>query len=115
MTAERLRDTPPTHLAALNIFLFSLVNGAIRFTRGGIPAAWGLHFVWNSFYVILGATITGENFEVPFVQFSSDGPLWLSGGAYGPEGGIGTTIVTIAALIFIYRYLKRPESNGSSR
>jgi membrane protease YdiL (CAAX protease family) len=93
-------------LAATNIFLFSLVNGAMRFTSGGIPAAWGFHFVWNSFYVVCGATLTGGNFQIPFIQFLSDDPVWLSGGAYGPEGSIGTTIVTMTALVFLYRYLK---------
>ena len=93
-------------LAVLNIFIFSLVNGVMRFTRGGIPAAWGFHFAWNSLYVISGATLSGENFQVPLIQFPSDGPGWLSGGAYGPEGGLGTSIITIVGLMIIYKYLQ---------
>jgi membrane protease YdiL (CAAX protease family) len=93
-------------LAASNIFLFSLMNGALRFSPGGIPAAWGFHFAWNSLYVILGAPLTGERFEVPFVQFLSEGPVSLSGGDYGPEGSIAAFVMLIAALIFMYKYLQ---------
>jgi membrane protease YdiL (CAAX protease family) len=94
-------------LVAINIFLFSLVNGAMRFTPGGIPAAWGFHFAWNGLHVLLGATLTGENFGVPVVRFISQGPVWLSGGAYGPEGGLGTTMATIVGLILIWRFMGR--------
>jgi membrane protease YdiL (CAAX protease family) len=94
-------------LPATNIFIFSLVNGAMRFTAGGIPAAWGFHFAWNSLQVLAGATLTGENFQVPFVQFLSDEPVWLSGGAYGPEGGLGTSLATLVGLLLIGRYLQR--------
>jgi len=92
-------------LVATNIFLFSLVNGAMRLTPGGIPAAWGFHFAWNSLHILLGATLTGENYAVPAAQFIGQGSKWLSGGAYGPEGGLGTTVATIIGLILIWRFL----------
>jgi membrane protease YdiL (CAAX protease family) len=100
-------------LVAVNIFVFSLVNGACRFTTGGIPAAWGFHFAWNSLQVMLGATLTGEDFGIPMVRFVGEGPKWLSGGLYGPEGGIGTTVATTIGLLLIWRYLRRRKTTGS--
>jgi len=94
-------------MVAGNIFLFSLVNGVMRFTPGGIPAAWGFHFAWNSLHILLGATLTGENYAVPGAQFISEGSKWLSGGDYGPEGGLGTSVATIVGLVIIWRYLRR--------
>ncbi len=94
-------------LPAVNMFIFSLVAGAIRFTSGGIPAAWGFHFAWNCLYSILGATVTGMNFEIPGIRFEGSGPEWLSGGRYGPEGSIGTTITTVVILVLLGRYLRR--------
>lgn len=91
-------------LAATNIFLFSLVNGAIRYTPGGIPAAWGFHFAWNSLQVLSGAVLTGIDLRVPLVRFSSQGPDWLSGGAFGPEGALGATAATIIGLLLIRRF-----------
>jgi membrane protease YdiL (CAAX protease family) len=96
-----------TVLAAVNILLFSLVNGAMRFTPGGIPAAWGFHFAWNGLYVLLGANLSGTNYEVPAVRLVGAGPAWMSGGAYGPEGAIGTTVMTAVALMLIWKYLRR--------
>lgn len=98
----------------INIFLFSLVNGTMRFTPGGIAAAWGFHFTWNTVYVLLGATLTGENFEVPGLRFTSEGPTWLSGGAYGPEGGFATTVVTIIGFLVIIRYFPQQDVIGES-
>ncbi len=94
-------------LPAFNLFIFSLVTGAIRFTPGGIPAAWGFHFAWNCLYSFLGATVTGMNLQIPGIRFEGSGPDWLSGGLYGPEGSIGTTITTIVGLVLIGRYLRR--------
>jgi len=94
-------------LAAVNILIFSMVNGAIRFTPGGIPAAWGFHFAWNSIYVLAGAILTGDSLEVPTVHFTGKGPEWLSGGAFGPEGSLGTMVVAIIGLILIRRITER--------
>jgi hypothetical protein len=97
-------------LPAINIFLFSLMHGGLRFTSGGIPAAWGFHFAWNSLYLLAGAPLTGEKFQIPFVEFVDTGPGWLSGGLYGPEGSVVSSIVLIVALFFIQRYLKHQSS-----
>jgi len=91
-------------LAATNIFLFSLVNGAIRYSPGGIPAAWGFHFAWNSLQVLSGAVLTGDDLRVPMVRFSSQGPDWLSGGAFGPEGALGATAATIIGLVVLRHF-----------
>ena len=92
-------------LTVINIFLFSLVNGSVRFSRGGVPAASGFHFAWNSTLVLAGAIMTGdEGLRVPTVHFSGQGPDWLSGGAFGPEGAIATTVVTTVGIALIWRY-----------
>lgn len=100
-------------LAAVNIFLFSLVNGTMRFTPGGIPAAWGFHFAWNSLQVIVGANLTGETFPLPVIRFQSQGPAWLSGGAFGPEGGLGATIAALAGLFCLWIWKQRRMKTGT--
>jgi membrane protease YdiL (CAAX protease family) len=98
-------------LSAANIFLFSMLLGVLRFTRVGIPAAWGFHFAWNSLYVMTGTALSGEKFKVPFIDFIDTSPLWLSGGLYGPEGSIVASIALMMALFFIQRYLKYRRLN----
>lgn len=94
-------------LIALNIVIGSLTVGAIRFTPGGIPAAWGFHFAWNSLQVLAGSTLSGEDYGVPLIRLVNDGPAVFSGGAFGPEGGIGATFATVIMLAFLARYCRR--------
>jgi len=55
-------------ISATNNFLFSMLLGALRFTRGGIPLAWGFHFAWNSFYVMTDTALSGEKFVSEFTE-----------------------------------------------
>jgi membrane protease YdiL (CAAX protease family) len=111
--AAHLNSQGWNSLVGLNIVIGSLLVGALRFTPGGIPAAWGFHFAWNSTQMMAGATLTGESLAVPGVRFTSEGPLWSSGGALGPEGGVGATIATGAVLLILlihaqrHRYFKK--------
>jgi membrane protease YdiL (CAAX protease family) len=94
-------------LVGANIVAGSLLVGTLRFTPGGIPAAWGFHFAWNSIQVVAGATVSGETFGVTGVLFSGQGPTWLSGGALGPEGGVGATIATGFVLLILATHAHR--------
>lgn len=94
-------------LIACNIVLGSMVVGALRFSKGGIPAAWGFHFAWNGLQGALGSTLSGVDFGSPPVHFVSEGPSWASGGPFGPEGGVGATIATIAVLLLLAAHARR--------
>jgi membrane protease YdiL (CAAX protease family) len=94
-------------LVSVNIVLGSLVVGALRFTPGGIAAAWGFHFVWNFTQVLGGATLSLEKVDVPGVTFVATGSTARSGGAFGPEAGIGATIVTVLALAVLVVHFRR--------
>jgi membrane protease YdiL (CAAX protease family) len=101
-------------LVVVNLILFSLINGALRYSQGGIVAAWAFHFSWNSIQVLAGAIMSGDDFEVPFVHFSSQGPSWLSGGAFGPEGSIITTVVGVFSFVLIWKFLQLKNNNVDS-
>jgi len=94
-------------LVAFNIVIGSLVVGALRFTRGGIPAAWGFHFAWNGLQVVAGSTLTGLDMEISVLHFTGKGPDWLSGGALGPEGGVGAMLSTLIVLTIMILYFRR--------
>ncbi len=88
-------------LVAFNIVIGSLVVGALRFTRGGVPCAWGFHFAWNSLQVVLGSALTSIEMKVPVLHFTGIGEDWLSGGEVGPEGGVGATLSTLVVLAVV--------------
>jgi CAAX protease family protein len=95
-----------------NRTLFSTVNTALagvwlsiaylRTRNLWFPTA--LHFAWNwTMGVFFGIPVSGLQIERPLLVTSSDGPVWLTGGNYGSEGGAAATVVLIAAIAVIWR------------
>src|SRR5262245_5579061 len=76
-----------------------------------------LHFTWNwTMGVFFGIPISGLQIGRPFLVTSSDGPVWLTGGNYGSEGGAAATVVLIIAIAVIWRarWLRAsPEVNSA--
>lgn len=76
-----------------------------------------LHFIWNwTMGVFFGIPISGLQIEHPLIVTSNDGPVWLTGGNYGSEGGVATTIVLLLASLVIWRaqWLRvSPEMNAA--
>jgi membrane protease YdiL (CAAX protease family) len=72
----------------------------------------GLHFAWNfAEGPLLGFPVSGYDFGAGFFHIADQGPAWLTGGLYGPEGGVvGITFrfVVIGALLTWVRMTDRP-------
>jgi hypothetical protein len=70
----------------------------------------GLHWSWNwALGWFFGLPVSGLSVTShPLLKASDTGPLWLTGGSYGIEGGVaGTIALALATLIF---WLKSPVS-----
>src|SRR5262245_1292646 len=76
-----------------------------------------LHFMWNwTMGVFFGIPISGLQVKHALVVPSNGGPVWLTGGNYGSEGGVAATIVLIIAILVIWRarWLRvSPEMNAA--
>jgi membrane protease YdiL (CAAX protease family) len=87
-------------LALGNITLAGVFLGLTFFARGGIWTATGAHLGWNFILAALGAPVSGLPFEVPWLDWNPGRIEWLTGGSFGPEGGLlGTVALTIGILI----------------
>jgi len=109
------------HARNPNATLFSTINVALAavwlsfafFSAGGMALAWGLHFGWNAgLSMLFDAPVSGYRFvDVPGVDYSVGRHAWIDGGAFGPEGGIVTTLVMIAGtLAVIGSRVKQPRT-----
>lgn len=99
----------------VNIGLAGLVMSAAFFTPGGLPAAWGVHLGWNAgLIVVADAPVSGIGFDVPLLEFAPGGPNWITGGAFGPEGGLSATVVMVAALVWLARRAARANGEGDA-
>ncbi len=66
----------------------------------------GLHWSWNwTMGSVLGLPVSGITTlaPTPLLKATDNGPAWLTGGAYGIEGGIACTIAILLATAFIWR------------
>ncbi len=99
-----------TVFGLLNIGLAALVLSAAFFGQGGLAAAWGLHVGWNGgLGITVDAPVSGVDLEMPMVDFITGGPAWFTGGSFGPEGGLVSTIAMTAVLLWLLRKLKTSE------
>ena len=55
--------------------------------------AFGAHLGWNATLAALAAPVSGLPFDIPYIDYRMGGPAWLTGGAFGPEGGLLATAV----------------------
>jgi uncharacterized protein len=89
-----------TALAIGNIALAGIFLGLAFYAPGGIWTAWGAHLGWNALLAALDAPVSGVPFRIPFLDYVPGDPAWLTGGSFGPEGGLASTLaLTIAVLV----------------
>jgi membrane protease YdiL (CAAX protease family) len=63
----------------------------------------GLHFGWNFTLPLFGVNVSGLIMKVTGYEMSwTAGSLW-SGGEYGPEASILTSVVLIALFVYLYK------------
>jgi membrane protease YdiL (CAAX protease family) len=65
----------------------------------------GVHWAWNwALGGVFGLPISGKNLiSNPILKGVDVGPAWLTGGAYGIEGGFACTIALVIFTLFIWR------------
>lgn len=87
-----------TPLAVLNIIVAGIWLGAVFFTPGGLWTATGAHAGWNLALAALAAPVSGLPFPMPWLDYAPGGPAWLTGGGFGPEGGVLATLCLTGGL-----------------
>jgi membrane protease YdiL (CAAX protease family) len=96
-------------LALFNTILWGVVLGYAYLRSGDLWLPIGLHFGWNWALPMLGANLSGFTMDVTgyAMHWKIEGPL--SGGAYGPEGGLLTTAVAIGLFFYLRRAPIQPQ------
>jgi hypothetical protein len=80
----------------LNTVLWGVLLGYAFLRSRDLWLPIGLHFGWNAILPLFGVNLSGLTIEVSRYVYRWDLlPLW-SGGDYGPEGGLLTTIFATA-------------------
>jgi membrane protease YdiL (CAAX protease family) len=96
-------------LGVLNTVLWGILLGYAFLRSRDLWLPIGMHFGWNAVLPLFGANLSGLTIEVTRYFYKWDlSSLW-SGGAYGPEGGLLTTIFAIVLFLALHRVPLRPQ------
>lgn len=91
-----------TWLSTCNTILVGIIL-AIAYLR--TRALWlplGIHISWNFLMgFVLGLPVSGLLVPSSVLTAGVHGPVWLTGGAYGPEGDILTTAACLIAMVYV--------------
>ncbi|HJP59615.1 MAG TPA: type II CAAX endopeptidase family protein [Gemmatimonadaceae bacterium] len=98
----------------LAVIVAGFFLGGILLASGSLYAAGAAHFAWN--WVMAGALhipVSGIPSMDPGYRTVETGPDWLTGGPWGPEGGLAAVAAMFVAIFYLYgRYLRRMELKG---
>lgn len=93
-----------TIIAIVNIFLFGILLAFFVMRNNDIWAACGWHSAWNwAMASIYGLEVSGSHKIGSILNLSSSGPTYLSGGAFGPEASIITSVVLLTGIIIVIK------------
>jgi membrane protease YdiL (CAAX protease family) len=93
------------------VMLAGVFLATVRIALGSLYAAWMAHLAWNWVMAVpLHAYVSGRRLEAPGYRAVAVGPQWLSGGSWGPEGGLVAALGMIGVLAYFYVRRRREES-----
>ena len=96
-------------LGVANTMLWGVLLGFAFVRSRDLWLPIGLHFGWNAVLPLFGVKLSGLTIEVTRYFYRWDLlPLW-SGGDYGPEGGLLTTIFGLVLFYVLYKAPVRPQ------
>jgi uncharacterized protein len=99
-----------TFLGLGNIALAGIFLGLAFYAPGGIWTAFGAHLGWNSLLACLDTPVSGVPFEIPMLDYNAGNPAWLTGGSFGPEGGLAATLALTVAILVTARWTRSDQS-----
>jgi membrane protease YdiL (CAAX protease family) len=99
-----------TMLGIGNIALAGVFLGLAFYAPGGIWTAWGAHLGWNAILAALDTPVSGVPFPIPLLDYEPGDPAWLTGGPFGPEGGLASTIALTIAVLVARRWAGRDSA-----
>jgi uncharacterized protein len=100
-----------TAVSVTIVVLSGVLLASVRLALNSLYAAWLAHFAWNWVMAVpFHAKVSAIEFESPLYKAVTSGPAWLSGGEWGPEGGLVAALCMMAGLAYIYTRYRRGES-----
>ena len=104
--------------AAVNLVLFGLFAALYVLYEGSLWGIFGWHAAWNwAEGNVFGTQVSGSHaIGGVLLDLCTAGPSWMTGGAFGPEGGLVVTVVLLAGIavliVLANRNIRRRETQA---
>ena len=102
-----------TPLALVNLTLAGVLLGVAYWRSGSLWFVTGLHFGWNWLMAASGLPVSGLDVSVSGLEAAVTGPALWTGGAFGPEGALMITFVTVLGTAWLWRVAGSGSRPGS--
>lgn len=92
-------------LALVNTLIAGVWFAAAYLKTRDLWFPFGIHLAWNWLQgPVFGISVSGisDIGPAPLLRATDSGPAWLTGAAYGIEGGVACTFALIVSLVLIY-------------
>jgi uncharacterized protein len=105
-----------TPTSTVFLMLAGLFLGLGFILTGELAIPIGLHITWNFFEGnVFGFPVSGTTVEASFFGIEQRGPALLTGGAFGPEGGIIGLVALIVGSAAIWLWVRRTRGSATPR
>lgn len=104
----------PTIVSTAVVALAGVFLATVRLITGSLFAAWLAHFAWNfAQAALLHAPVSGLALPTPGYRLADRGPAWLTGGEWGPEGGLAAAAgMLVATFLLVWRPRRGASHHG---
>lgn len=105
--ALHLMNPGVTAESVINVTLAGFLLGGILLVTRSLYAAIAAHFAWNwTMSALFHTAVSGATIPAPNYAIVDNGPDWLTGGRWGPEGGAAATAAMLIIIFYLYRLRK---------
>lgn len=97
-----------TFLPLINLFVVGILFGLVFIYTDNMWVIGGMHFAWNFLLgPILGIEVSGVKLPTTVLQTILKGNSILTGGKFGIEGSMLTTLVVVVGIAFLWKKLRK--------
>jgi len=90
-------------LPAFNVFCSGVLFAVAFYRSGNLWLPIAIHFAWNFLLgPVLGLAVSGQDLGNYWRLFTVQGPAIFTGGAFGIEGSLVVTLITVVCMIAIW-------------